>query len=160
DRTVLVSCASVFAPRGTDAPRDLTEELTVRARVGYGGGDFCAGSGMAVFSSGGRLYVQKLGGGKARAITPAYREAAAAGLLPGGRWVLYVFCAERRDGLAWADAEGRQWPRKAIEGHDFFMQPVFSRDGARAAWVAWDHPQMPWDGTRLYLADVVCGDDA
>lgn len=29
-----------------------------------------------------------------------------------------------------------------------------SPDGAQAAWLAWDHPRMPWDGTELILADV------
>ena len=149
DRTVLV-CSSLHG----DAPRDLTDELSVRARVGYGGGDFCVGSGRAVFVSGGRLYVQDLTGGKAHPLAPAYGEAAAPALFPGGRWVLYVFSAERKDGLALVDTDGRHWPQKAAEGHDFFMQPVISRDGARAAWVAWDHPRMPWDGTRLYLADA------
>src|SRR5476649_651306 len=88
DRTVLVC-----SPLRGDAPRDLTDELSVRARLGYGGGDFCVGAGRAVFVSGGRLYVQELAGGKARPITPAYGEAAAPALFPGGHWVLYVFSA-------------------------------------------------------------------
>ncbi|TXS48634.1 S9 family peptidase [Streptomyces sp. uw30] len=29
-----------------------------------------------------------------------------------------------------------------------------SPDGRRAAWLAWDHPHMPWDGTELLVADV------
>lgn len=32
------------------------------------------------------------------------------------------------------------------------MQPAISPDGKLLAWVEWDHPNMPWDGTRLYLA--------
>src|ERR1035441_3927829 len=34
------------------------------------------------------------------------------------------------------------------------MTPRWSRDGKRLAFVAWDHPNMPWDGTQLFLADV------
>jgi dipeptidyl aminopeptidase/acylaminoacyl peptidase len=37
-------------------------------------------------------------------------------------------------------------------GHDFFAYPRPSPDGDRLAWLAWDHPDMPWDGTRLYEA--------
>lgn len=36
------------------------------------------------------------------------------------------------------------------EGHDFFAAPRFAPDG-RLAWVAWDHPNMPWDGTELFI---------
>jgi dipeptidyl aminopeptidase/acylaminoacyl peptidase len=39
-------------------------------------------------------------------------------------------------------------------GHDFFSTPRPSPDGARLAWLAWRHPNMPWDGTELWLAEV------
>ncbi|MFJ8629731.1 prolyl oligopeptidase family serine peptidase [Streptomyces sp. NPDC093568] len=43
------------------------------------------------------------------------------------------------------------------ERHRFVTGPRLSPDGRRAAWLAWDHPRMPWDGTELLVADV--GDD-
>jgi len=137
-----------------DAPRDLTDELSVRARVGYGGGDFCVGNGRVVFASGGRLYAQELAGGKARAITPAIGQAAAPTLSPDGKWVLYVHSCDRVDCLAFADSDGQFWPQRATGGHDFYMQPRWSSDGKRVAWVAWDHPHMPWISSRVYVADV------
>lgn len=39
-------------------------------------------------------------------------------------------------------------------GHDFYSSPALSPDGTLLAFVAWDHPNMPWDDTRLYLAAV------
>lgn len=39
-------------------------------------------------------------------------------------------------------------------GTDFVSAPRLSPDGKQLAWVAWDHPNMPWDDTVLYLADV------
>ncbi|MFN2114909.1 MAG: S9 family peptidase [Anaerolineae bacterium] len=140
-----------------DAPRDLTRDLDVRAQVGYGGGDFTVADGRVVFTErrSGRLYSQPLAGGAAVPITPAFGKAAAPAVSPCGRWVAYVHSDEARvDRLAVVDAEGRSWPRIFAEGHDFFMQPRWSPDGRRLAWVAWDHPNMPWDGTRLYVADV------
>jgi dipeptidyl aminopeptidase/acylaminoacyl peptidase len=37
---------------------------------------------------------------------------------------------------------------------DFVAYPRLSPDGTRLAWIAWDFPAMPWDATRLYVADL------
>ncbi|WP_435175684.1 prolyl oligopeptidase family serine peptidase [Actinacidiphila sp. bgisy145] len=42
----------------------------------------------------------------------------------------------------------------ATAGHRFVTGPRLSPDGSRAAWLAWDHPLMPWDGTELRVAEV------
>ncbi|GGT06984.1 S9 family peptidase [Streptomyces chromofuscus] len=63
-----------------------------------------------------------------------------------------VLAAVPLDGSA---AEDRAAVRElAGERHRFVTGPRLSPDGRRAAWLAWDHPRMPWDGTELVLADV------
>jgi dipeptidyl aminopeptidase/acylaminoacyl peptidase len=41
-----------------------------------------------------------------------------------------------------------------VEGYDFFSNPALSPDGSTLAWLAWDHPNMPWDGTELWVGHV------
>ena len=50
--------------------------------------------------------------------------------------------------------DGSAAPRVVASGHDFYAAPRLSPDGRRLAWLSWDHPQMPWDGTELWVAEL------
>ncbi|MEN3277991.1 MAG: hypothetical protein V7631_3781 [Massilia sp.] len=41
-----------------------------------------------------------------------------------------------------------------VDGNDFYAAPRLSPDGRQLAWLSWDHPRMPWQGTELWVADV------
>ena len=41
-----------------------------------------------------------------------------------------------------------------VAGYDFFSAPRLSPDGTQLAWLSWNHPNMPWDGTELWVAPV------
>ena len=143
--------------QSSDAPRDLTSDLSVRAEVGYGGGDFAVHEGSVYFvvHKTGRIFRQPIHSGAATAITPGSGNAAVPTPSPDGRYVAYVHSDEDEvDRLAIVDGGGSHWPQVLAGGADFYMQPRFSRDGKQLAWIEWDHPNMPWDGTRLCLADV------
>ena len=145
----------------TDAPRDLTSDLSVRAEVGYGGGDFTVHGGDVYFAvhRDGRLFRQSLNAGHARPITPKFGGIASPTVSPDSRFVAYVhYDGKNTDVIAIVDSNGKHWPRKLTGGHDFYMQPRWSPDGKRFAFIAWDHPNMPWDGTTLYVADVAESD--
>ena len=86
---------------------------------------------------------------------------------PDGRWCVCV--RERHDTggepvneLAAVAADGSQRVVPLWSGADFVMTPRVSPDGSMLAWVSWDHPDMPWDATRLRvhrLGDGQLGDE-
>ncbi|PPF63103.1 S9 family peptidase [Clavibacter michiganensis] len=55
------------------------------------------------------------------------------------------------DGSAAHDA-GRI--RSIVAGSHFVASPRISPDGTKLAWIAWEHPQMPWDGTELRVGEL------
>jgi dipeptidyl aminopeptidase/acylaminoacyl peptidase len=54
-------------------------------------------------------------------------------------------------------AENHEAIRVLVEGADFFAYPTPSPDGKRLAWICWNHPHMPWDGTELRVAPIENG---
>ncbi len=151
----------LVAQTGAQAPRDLTDtSQLVRGGVGYGGGEFTTSGDLVIFAgTGGRLYRLALNGGLPKAITPAFGSAAAPRVSADGRWVVYVHTAENVDGLALVDAEGALFPRKLAYGADFVMQPAWHPQATHIAYIAWNAPQMPWDGSWLKLAHLTEGPD-
>ena len=149
DRGVLVT-----RPAG-EARRDISGDLSVRAGVGYGGGDFTIQNGKLFFvERNGRIYRRSLGYDQPTPLTPAFGACAAPALSPDGNWLVYVYSDGNTDLLGLVDAQGRNWPLQLVCGADFYMQPCWSPDGKRLAWVEWNHPNMPWDGTNLMLATL------
>jgi len=146
----------LLAQTGIDAPRELTDKsLNVAGRVGYGGAAFTVGAGQVVFAANGRLYKQALAGGVPQAITPKFGSYASPAISPDGNWVAFVHSYEHTDGIALVDASGEQFPRKLAYGTDFVMQLTWHPAGTHLAYVAWNHPQMPWNGAELRLIQLV-----
>jgi dipeptidyl aminopeptidase/acylaminoacyl peptidase len=47
--------------------------------------------------------------------------------------------------------------RVLVSGAQFFAFPTPSPDGTRLAWISWNHPNMPWDGTELRVGPAAGG---
>ena len=149
---------ALVAARPGEPGRDLNPEIACQGGVGYGGGEFALTDDTVFFcGKDGRLYTRNLGFGFEQAITPAYGNVASPALSPDGKWVVFVFSDRTNDALAVVDSGGSLWPQKLMSGSDFYMQPAWHPDGTSIAWVEWDHPDMPWDQTRLKMGKVTPG---
>ena len=140
----------------------LPAPWNARSRVHeYGGLSWLVVGGSLVFCefSDQRLWRLQPGGGEPVPLTPEPAVAAAlryADLIVVGEELWCV--RERHDAgkvrrhLVAVPMDGSQRIRELVGGSDFLAHPRVSPDGAHLAWLAWDHPQMPWDGTELRVA--------
>jgi hypothetical protein len=44
-----------------------------------------------------------------------------------------------------------------VQGAHFFANPRFNCDGTKICWMQWEHPDLPWLGSELYVADWIDG---
>jgi dipeptidyl aminopeptidase/acylaminoacyl peptidase len=56
--------------------------------------------------------------------------------------------------LVSVDLAGPRESQVLVSGSDFYSNPRLSPDGRRLAWLAWNHPNMPWDGTELWAGEI------
>jgi dienelactone hydrolase len=131
----------------------------VRTRVHeYGGGAWTVANGVLWFSHAAdrRLYRwDASAAAELVALTPVGPWRYADGVVDAsGRWVGiredHGATGEPRNEIVAVDASGT---RVLVAGRDFFSSPKLSPEG-RLAYLAWDHPNMPWDGTTLYVDGV------
>lgn len=52
------------------------------------------------------------------------------------------------------DGDPAQAPQVLLSGSDFYTSPRVSPDGSKLAWLQWNHPDMPWYQTELWIADI------
>ena len=155
-RMVIVQCS-----KDGDVSDVTPRPFSARTRVHeYGGGAFLATDGVVYFANFAdqRLYRQDRGG-EPRAITPEGSLRYADGAFDARRGRIICVREDHSGGgepvnaIVAIDAEGASTQELLFGGSDFCAAPRMNRDGSALAWLTWNHPNMPWDGTTLQVAE-------
>ncbi|MFL6205874.1 MAG: S9 family peptidase [Acidimicrobiales bacterium] len=142
----------------------------------YGGGAWWVSGGVLWFADWATQRLHRLEpGGEPVALTPEPEvprglRYADGDVHPGGTTLLCVQERHPAEGgeavntIVQLAAHQPVEPQIVVEGADFVSNPRWSPDGASFCWLEWDHPDMPWDATRLVLDEggrrtVVAGGD-
>jgi dipeptidyl aminopeptidase/acylaminoacyl peptidase len=128
----------------------------------YGGGAFVIHGGRVYFSNftDQRLYSQNHGELQ-RPITPSGNLRYADIIADPHRNRLICVCEDHTDPesepvntLMSIDLHGHRRSQLLVSGNDFYSSPRLSPDGSYLAWLTWNHPNMPWDGTELWVSEL------
>jgi len=134
--------------------------FNVRTRVHeYGGRCYALAGDRLYFSNFAdqRLYLQEAGG-QPRPFTPQAELRYADPVIDLGRGRLVCVCEDHTapgkeavNSLISISLENGADVRPLASGNDFYSSPCLSPDGSRLAWLTWNHPNLPWDGTELWV---------
>ncbi len=156
---------TLLRQRGADVLEMTPAPFNVRTRVHeYGGGAALVADGTIYFSNftDNLVYAIDAEGAAPRALTSDSLHRYADMVLDASR--------ARLIGVREDHTDARPYPVNTLcaiglsggetvlavlaQGHDFYAAPRLSPDGSQLAWLTWDHPRMPWQGTELWIASV------
>ena len=172
---------AIMRRRGGEVTEVSPPGSNVRTRVHeYGGGAWWVDSGVLFYVEFGDQRLRKLdamaaetGEAEPVLLTPeppapgSYRFADGR-VTPDGAWFICVrelhhqvpggALMEPDNQLVAVATDGSLELRELVLGADFYASPRPSPDGSLLAWVQWSHPNMPWDGTELWVGELVDGE--
>lgn len=143
----------------------IASPFNARTRVHeYGGGDFTVSEGTVYFSNFAdqRLYCLTPGSpSQPEPITPDEQMRYADGIIDRQRG--HMICIREDHTVEGREAvntlvslalDGSGQIQILASGNDFYSSAKLSPDGKRLAWLTWNHPNMPWDGTELWVGEL------
>jgi dipeptidyl aminopeptidase/acylaminoacyl peptidase len=145
----------------------IPPSFNARTRVHeYGGGEFLVIDGTVYFSNFADQRLYCANGNPPHPITPKTAMRYADGIFDRSRQRIICVCEDHTNterepintiiGLDLDNKSAGIAPRRVlVSGHDFYASPRISPDGKHLAWLAWNHPNMPWDGSELWIGELL-----
>ncbi|AFY77265.1 dipeptidyl aminopeptidase/acylaminoacyl peptidase [Pleurocapsa sp. PCC 7327] len=142
---------------------DITPRpFNVRTRVHeYGGGSYLIVDGTIYFSNFAdqRIYKQTRGS-QPQPLTPESKRRYADAIIDSQRNRLICICEdhtqadrEPENTIVSVDLDTGE-VRVLVSGSDFYSSPRLCTNGTHLAWMSWNHPNMPWDESQLWIATI------
>jgi dipeptidyl aminopeptidase/acylaminoacyl peptidase len=127
----------------------------------YGGGDYAVSNGTIAFSNftDQRLYLQDLDS-ELKPLTPGSGLRYSDGQIDRRRNVFYCVHedhsgpGEAVNSIVRVALNGGDAGQIVVSENDFYSSPRLSPDGSQLAWLTWNHPNMPWNGTELWVGKL------
>jgi dipeptidyl aminopeptidase/acylaminoacyl peptidase len=128
----------------------------------YGGGHYAVSGGTVWFANYNdqRIYRQERHS-EPKPITAASDVRHADLVVDAKRGVLFAVREDHTTGvhepvntLVALDWKGERDAITVAAGNNFYSSPRLSPDASRLAWLTWNHPNMPWDGTELWIGEL------
>lgn len=154
----------VVRPDGGGVSVLTPKEFNVRTTVHeYGGGDYLVHGGRIYFSNfrDQRLYVQGKDA-KPRPLTPPGVDLRYADGVVDSKRNRMLLVQEDHTGvgpqavntIVAIDLAAGGLGEVLVSGNDFYSNPRLDPEGSHVAWLTWNHPNMPWDGTELWVGKL------
>lgn len=143
---------------------DITSEpYNVRTRVHeYGGGSFTVHDGTVYFTNfSDQHFYSQSPDGTIKQLTTGDNKRYAEPVFDSEDQVIYAIEETHNsehdvvNTLVAIDAKGEKEVKTLHSGHDFYSSITLSPDGATIAFLTWNHPNLPWDGTELWAAQIL-----
>jgi len=158
----------------------LPQSLNVRSRVNeYGGGSYCVANNIVYFVLADDQRVYRLDLNKASSYPQALSPEAAnrrygnlvfdfhrqqiiavcedhgESLIPGENQEASTYLVSIRASIQTNNSEDETAsPMILLRGADFYSSPAISPDGKQITWLSWNHPNMPWDASECWVANI------
>jgi len=130
----------------------------------YGGGSFAVASGVIYFSNfSNQCLYRQTPGSQPQSITPAESNLRYAdGIIDDRRGRMICVREDHTNtrgevvnSLVSINLNGSEGSQVLVSGNDFYSSPKLSPDGSHLAWLTWNHPNMPWTGTELWVGEIM-----
>jgi dipeptidyl aminopeptidase/acylaminoacyl peptidase len=136
-------------------------EFNVRNRVHeYGGGAYTVWQGQIYFCNDGDQCIYHQSGSQIKLASPAVQTDRYADLTIDARRRRLLCIREDHSGpavvnsLVAIDLDNPNNIQILAAGADFYASPSLSPNGQFLAWLSWNHPNLPWDGNVLMVAEI------
>lgn len=140
----------------------IPRNFNARTRVHeYGGGAFTVADGIVYFSNFDDRQIYSVGPrNQPKPITSESGFCYADGIVDRNLRRIICICENHTslgtgpvNPISSVNMDGIESPKLLVSGNDFYSSPRLSPDGKRLAWITWNHPNMPWDGTELWIGE-------